>query len=83
MKGLSYFALIVCFVIGCTSAFLWLVKEMTIDEQIEYVKSLVGNGVEDTAVSNTAESATKLGKVLKNNFDEAEDVYKNGAKYNN
>lgn len=82
MKGLMYFVLIVCFILGSASAFCWLVKEMPLDEQIEYVQSLIGTSVENTAISNTTESATKLGKVLKSNFDEAEDVYKNGAKYN-
>lgn len=83
MKALLYFVLVVCFLLGAASAFCWLVKEMPLDEQIEYVQSLIGESVEDTAVSNTTESATKLGKVLKTNFDEAQDVYQNGAKYSN
>ena len=82
MKGFLYFILAVCFVLGSASAFCWLVKEMPLDEQIEYVKSMIGSSVDGTPVSNTTESATKLGKVLKNNFDEAQDVYENGAKYN-
>lgn len=82
MKGFLYFVLAVCFIIGSVSAFWWLARDVTIEEQIDYVKSLVNDSVEGTAVSNTTESATKLGKVLKNNFDEAQGVYENGAKYN-
>ena len=83
MKGLMYFILAVCFVIGSVSAFWWLAKDVPLEEQIEYVKSKFSSSVEGSAVSNTTESATKLGRVLKNNFNEAQDVYENGAKYNN
>ena len=65
------------------SAFWWLQTGETIEEQIDYVKETLSDGVEDTSVSNVADSASKLGKVLKNNFDDAQNVYQNGieAKY--
>ena len=82
MKGFFYFILAVCFIICSISAFWWLAREVTLEEQIDYVKAMIGDSVEGSAVSNTTESATKLGKVLKSNFNEAQDVYENGAKYN-
>ena len=37
MKGLMYFILAVCFIIGSVSAFWWLAKDVPLEEQIEYV----------------------------------------------
>lgn len=79
MKGLLYFILGIVVIVIIVSAFMWGVGDMTFDEQIEYVKATVNESVSDNAASNTAESAAKLGKVLKGNFDEAQDVYENGA----
>lgn len=81
MKGLFYFVVILAVIVGCISAFWAVAGDVTIDEQIQTVKSWFGESVEDTAATNVSESASKLGKVLKNNFDEAQDVYQNGAKY--
>jgi len=79
MKTLMYFLFIVfcgCFVI---SSYFWGVKDIPFDEQIKYVQSKIYASTEGTVASDTAESATKLGKVLKNSFNEAQDVYENGA----
>ncbi len=83
MKKFLYFIVGVAVVLGFISAFWWLQTGETIEEQIEYVKETLSDGVEDTSVSNVADSASKLGKVLKNNFDDAQNVYQNGieAKY--
>jgi hypothetical protein len=83
MKALIYLVAGVAFVLGCISVFWSLAADITFDEQVAYVKSWFGESVEDSAASNVSESASKLGKVLKNNFEEAQDVYENGAKYNN
>ena len=81
MKGLLYFIVILAVIIGCISAFWGVAGDVTLDEQIQIVKSWFGESVEDSAATNVSESASKLGKVLKNNFEEAQDVYENGAKY--
>ena len=49
------------------------------EEQLEYLKVTFSESVEGSAASNTAESASRLGKVLKDNFDEAQQVYEHGA----
>lgn len=76
MKGLLYILLFLVFVVGCYSAYLWGMKDMTAEEQIEYVKARY---IDKTPVANTADSASKLGRVLKSNFEDAQDVYQNGA----
>lgn len=83
MKILLYFILAVAFIIGGFSAFWWMSEDMSLDEQVDYVKAYLGDSVEGNAASNTAESASKLGKVLKGKFDEAQDVYEEsiGATY--
>lgn len=83
MKKFLYFIVGIAVILGFISAFWWLETGETLDEQVDYVKESIDESVEDTAASNVAESASKLGKVLKNNFDEAQDVYQNGieAKY--
>ena len=81
MKSFIYLVLGVVFVLGCISFFWNLTTDATLDEQIQYIKSAFSDSVEDSAASNVSESASKLGKVLKNNFDEAQDVYENGPKY--
>lgn len=79
MKALLYFLLIVFAGSVVIASYFWGVKDIPLDEQIEYVQSKFFESMEDTPVSNTTESATRLGKVLKNSFDEAQDVYENGA----
>lgn len=83
MKILLYFILAVAFIFGGFSAFWWMSEDMPLDEQIDYVKAYLSDSVEGNAASNTAESASKLGKVLKGKFDEAQDVYEEsiGATY--
>jgi len=77
MKGFLTFIIAVAILAGIGSAVWWLVYDVTPQEQIEYLQETF-NG-EDTAASNTAESASKLGNVLKKSFEEAQDVYENGA----
>lgn len=81
MKGLFYFIIILAAVLFAISAFWSLTADVTFDEQIQIVQGWFSDSYEDTAASNVSESASKLGKVLKNNFEEAQDVYQNGAKY--
>ena len=75
MKGFVYFIIAVIVLAGFGSAFWWLAPE----EQLEYLKVTFSESVEGSAASNTAESASRLGKVLKDNFDEAQQVYEHGA----
>ena len=82
MKGFFYFILAIAFIVGAISAFWWVSDDSTLDDQIETVKNMVQDNVDGTAASNTAESASKLGKVLKHNFEEAQDVYEQGAEAN-
>lgn len=81
MKGLIYLIAGVAFILGCISVFWSLAADITFDEQVQIVQGWFGDSYEDTAASNVSESASKLGRVLKNNFEEAQDVYENGAKY--
>lgn len=79
MKSLLYLVLALVVIAGAISAFWWVAYDTPIDEQIEVIKASVGESVEDSAASNVSESASKLGKVLKGSFEEAQDVYQNGA----
>lgn len=79
MKGFIYFLLFLAVIAGGVSSYWYKAKGMSIDEQIQYVKSMVGGSTGGKAASNTANSASKLGRVLKKNFDDAQDVYQNGA----
>lgn len=81
MKKLLYFFIVLAAILFAISVFWTLTTDITLDEQIQYVKGVFSGSMEDTSASNISESASKLGKVLKNNFDEAQDVYQNGAKY--
>lgn len=83
MKGFIYFLLFLAVIAGGVSAYWYKVKGMSIEEQKVYVKTMFDNSKGKEAASNTADSASKLGRVLKKNFDEAQDVYQNGpeAKY--
>jgi len=79
MKGFFYFILGLIVILGGISAFWWVSKGLTVDEQIDEVKAMLGSSVKDTAAVNTAESASKLGRVLNVRFDEAKDVYQNAT----
>ncbi len=71
--------ILIALVAGGSAAW-WAVSGLTPEEQINYLKY----SLKSESASNTADSAAKLGKVLKSNFDDAQDVYQNGAeaKYN-
>lgn len=79
MKGFVYFIIAVIVLAGFGSAFWWLADGSTPEEQLEYLKVTFSESVEGSAASNTAESASRLGKVLQDNFDEAQQVYEHGA----
>lgn len=61
--------------LGIGSATWWATQGLTLQEQLEYLKVTFHS----ESAENTANSAAKLGKVLKSNFDEAQDVYEHGA----
>jgi hypothetical protein len=80
MKGILYFIVFIALVSGGW----YLATGTTPQGQVEYIiRAKFLNKVEDGA-SNTAKSASKLGKTLKGQLEEAQDVYHNGAeaKYN-
>ena len=79
MKAIVYILISLALVSGGV----YFVTNMTPQEQFDYVKVKIFNKVEAGA-SNTAKSASKLGKTLKGQLEEAQDVYHNGAeaKYN-
>lgn len=68
MKGFVYFIIAVIVLTGFGSAFWWLADGSTPEEQLEYLKVTFSESVEGSAASNTAESASRLGKVLKDNL---------------
>lgn len=69
-------AIIILFALLATgSAAWWGVTGLTLREQLEYLRMTIYS----ESASNTVVSASKLGKVLKSNFDDAQDVYQNGA----
>lgn len=57
------------------SAAWWAVAGVTPEDQLEYLKVTL----QSESAENTADSAAKLGKVLKSNFEDAQDIYQNGA----
>lgn len=71
MKAIIIFVLL----LGGGSAVWWAISGMTLEEQVEYLKLTF----QSESASNTVDSASKLGKVLKNNFEDAQDVFENGA----
>lgn len=79
MKAIVYILISLALVSGGV----YFVTNMTPQEQFDYVKVKIFKKVEAGA-SNTAKSASKLGKTLKGQLEEAQDVYHNGAeaKYN-
>lgn len=79
MKKIVYFIAAIAVLAGFVSAFWWLADGSTPEEQLEYLKTTFSESMDDSIASNTAETASKLGKVLKGSFDEAQDVYENGA----
>lgn len=87
MKGFISLIISLAVITAIASGVWYFVDGTTPQEQLDYLKATVsqGAGTGSEKASNTAESASKLGKVLKANFDEAQDVYQNGAeaKYDN
>ena len=79
MKGFLYFILTLVVIAGIVSGFWWLIDGSTPQEQLEYLRVTFSETVEGNAASNTAESASKLGRVLKDNFEDAQQVYEHGA----
>ena len=79
MKSFIYFLLFLVVIACGVSAYLYKVKNLSVEEQIEYVKAMFDGSTSGQVASNTANSASKLGRVLKKNFDNAQDVYQNGA----
>ena len=79
MKAIVYILISLALVSGGV----YFVTNMTPQEQFDYVKHNFFKKVE-VGASNTAKSASKLGKTLKGQLEEAQDVYHNGAeaKYN-
>ena len=75
MKVLLYFILL----LAVGSIVWWQVYGVTPQEQLEYIKVSISNSKGGEALSNTSESASKLGKVLKGSLEEAQYVYYNGA----
>ncbi len=67
--------IILVILLGVGSAAWWATAGLTPQEQLEYLQVTFHS----ESAENTANSAEKLGKVLKKNFDEAQDVYQNGA----
>lgn len=67
--------IILVVLLAAVSAGWWAVAGVTPEEQLEYLKV----SLQSEKAENTANSAAKLGKVLKSNFDDAQDVYQNGA----
>ena len=82
MKTLIYSIFTIACVLGVISGIWYLQTGATLEDQIEYIQANFLDGVGESA-SNTAESASKLGKMLKSNFDDAKEVYEHGgeAKY--
>lgn len=71
----NFFLLVLLLVIGFGGyiAFKWVAEDdTTIGEQVDIVKEKINESYEDTAVSNTANSASKLGNSLKKRLDEAQ-----------
>ncbi len=79
MKALLSFVVAVLVLAGIGSGIWWLTGGPEPMAQIEYLKATFAQSTGGTAAGNTAESASKLGKVLRDNFEEAQDVYQNGA----
>lgn len=79
MKGFIYFIIFTVGILGVISIVWSAVSDVTLEEQIEFIKYKFEEIMPTEAASNTADSASKLGNVLKERFNEAQDVYQNGA----
>lgn len=79
MKGFVFFIFIISVIAGIGSVVWWKVYNVTPQEQLEYIRYTFNNSTGGEATSNTVDSASKLGKVLKDRFNEAQNVYENGA----
>lgn len=79
MKGLISFIIAIVVLVGIGSGIWWMSGGPEPMEQLEYVKAMLSQSSGGEAASNTADSASKLGKVLRDNFEDAQDVYQHGA----
>ena len=79
MKRILFFLFLLLCGAGVVSAYFWGIKDISFDEQIAFIQSKINQKSADSVISNTSESASKLGKVLQGSFEEARDVYENGA----
>ena len=82
MKSFLYFVVVVL-IISVSILGIWSIQtEATFEEQFNYLRNKYFSKIEKK-VSNTTDSASKLGEVLKDRFNEAKDVYEKGveAKY--
>ena len=80
MKSFLYFILVLVVVLACVSGVWQVQTETTPSEQLEYLKNKYFSKIEEK-MSNTADSASKLGNTLKGRFDEAKDVYEKGIEH--
>jgi hypothetical protein len=75
MKAVIY--IVVLLILGSTVW--WFVSGKAPDEQLSVIKANISHSTSVEGATHTADSASKLGKVLKKNFEEAQEVYQNGA----
>ena len=79
MKGFLYFIIFTAGLLVLISIIWSAVSDVTFEEQVDFIKYKFGEMLPMESVSNTTDSASKLGNVLKERFNEAQDVYQNGA----
>lgn len=79
MKGLISFIIAIAVLVGIGSGIWWMSGGPEPMGQLEYVKAMLSQSSGGEAASNTADSASKLGKVLRDNFEDAQEVYQHGA----
>ena len=73
MKNFIYSIFTIGCVLAAISGIWYLQTGDTFEDQVEYIQVNFLDGVGETA-SNTANSASKLGRVLKDNFDDAKEA---------
>jgi len=79
MKNFLLFLLLIALGFGAYVAFKWVSEdEVTLGEQINAVRDRVSESYDDTAVSNTADSASKLGNTLGKRLKEAQGSFEYG-----
>ena len=79
MKGFLYFVIFTAGLLSICSIIWSAVSDITFEEQVEFIKYKFEEMLPTETASNTVDSASKLGNVLKERFNEAQDVYQNGA----